>query len=138
MVLKGAQGPRPSGVVSCSMRISTGVAILLIGVVGVYGFFRAQSFIFGPTLIVEYPQPHQHVPQSFTLRGSAENSTYLSINDQRIYPDEKGFFARDLVLPAGYTIVKLYAHNRQKRERIIYLPIYIQPHGVNKNKEGSS
>ena len=102
--------------------------------------FRSQVFIFGPTLEVEFPRPHQHIPQVFTLRGSTQNTTYLSVNDRRIYPDENGFFERDLALPSGYTIVKLYAHNRQKRERIIYLPLYIQSYDTkqeNSDEEGS-
>ncbi|MCY4577012.1 MAG: hypothetical protein OXB96_01080 [Candidatus Kaiserbacteria bacterium] len=110
------------------MRVSTIVALLLILIVGAYTFLRAQPLLFGPTLTVLSPEPQQHVPHAFTLHGFTENSTYLSINDQRVYPDKKGFFKKDLVLPAGYTIVKLYAHNRQKREQIIHLPLYIQPY----------
>ena len=120
------------------MRVSTIVAILLIPIVGSYAFLRAQPFLFGPTLEVHFPEPQQHISHSFTLRGFTKNSTYLSINDQRIYPDKKGVFEKDLVLPAGYTIVKLYAHNRQKREQVIYLPLYIQPYDTsqkNNNKE---
>ena len=125
------------------MRVSTITALFLILIVGTYTFLRAQSFLFGPTLTVVFPKPHQYVPHTFTLRGLAENSTYISINDQRVYPDKKGHFEKDLVLPTGYTIVKLYAHNRQKREQIIHLPLYIQPYDTNQensiqknNKEG--
>lgn len=110
------------------MRIATIAALLLIIMVGTYAFFRGQSFLFGPTLVVLSPEPHRRMPHTFTLHGQVKNSTYLAINDQRIYPDKKGFFEKDLALAAGYTIVKLYAHNRQKREQIIYLPLYIQPH----------
>ena len=113
------------------MRVSTIAAFLVTLIVGIYAFFRAQSFLFGPTLEVVFPTPNQHITNAFTLQGFTENSTYLSINDQRIYPDEKGFFEKDLVFPAGYTIVKLYAHSRQKREQIIYLPLYIQPYDTN-------
>ncbi len=113
------------------MRVSTITAIALVIIVSTYAFFRAQPFLFGPTLEVLFPEPHQHLPHAFTLRGFTENSIYLSINDQRIYPDEKGFFEKDLVLPAGYTIVKLYAHNRQKHKRIIHLPLSIQPYDKN-------
>ena len=125
------------------MRISTVAALSIAVIVGTYAFLRAQSFLFGPTLEVLFPEPHQHLPHAFTLRGLTKNNTYLSINDQRIYPDKKGFFEKDLVLPAGYTIVKLYAHNRQKREQIIYLPLYIQPYDTiqengNKKSEKNS
>ena len=118
------------------MRVSTIAAIILTLIVGIYTFFRAQSFLFGPELEVLFPEPYQHVPHTLTLRGFTKNSTYLSINDQRTYPDEKGFFEKDLVLPVGYTIVKLYAHSRQKRERIINLPLYIQSHDT--SQENSS
>lgn len=125
------------------MRISTGVSLVIVLIVSTYAFFRAQSFLFGPTLEVLSPKPHQHVQHAFTLHGFTKNSTYLSINDQRIYPDKKGFFEKDLVLAKGYTIVTLYAHNRQKREQIIYLPLYIQPHdsiqeiNIKKDEEGA-
>ena len=99
--------------------------LLVIGVF-VYAFFRSQVFLFGPMLEVEYPKPHEKVPQVFTLVGHVSNITYLSVNDRRIFPDENGLFEQDLALPAGYTIVELYAHNRQKRERIIHLPLYVQ------------
>ena len=121
------------------MRVSTIAALLLILIVGGYAFLRAQPFLFGPTLEVHFPQPHQHLPHTFTLHGTVKNSTYLSINDQRIYPDEQGSFAKDLALPAGYTIVKVYAHNRQKREQVIYLPLYIQSYDTTqKNSEEES
>lgn len=112
------------------MRAGTIFSFFLVLVVFVYAFFRAQSFLFGPTLTVLFPASYERVSQEFTLRGFTENATYLSINDRRIYPDEEGFFEKDLILPAGYTIVKLYAYNRQKRERIIYLPLYIQPYAT--------
>ena len=118
------------------MRAGTFISLLLIVGIAVYAFFRAQSFLFGPTLTVLFPVPYQYVPQEFTLRGLAENTTYLSINDRRIYPDKDGLFEKHLVLPTGYTIVKLYAHNRQKRERVIYLPLYIQQHDT-KEKDGT-
>ena len=112
------------------MRANTIISLFLVFGVVVYAFFRAQSFLFGPIITILFPAPHQHVSQEFTLRGFTENTTYLSINDRRIYPDGEGFFEKDLVLPSGYTIVKLYAHNRQKREQIIYLPLYIQPYAI--------
>ena len=120
------------------MHVRIIISLFLVFSVGVYAFFRAQSFLFGPDLTILSPIPYQYVSQEFTLKGFAENTAYLSINDRRMYPDEDGFFEKNLVLPTGYTIVKLYARNRQKRERIIYLPLYIQSYDTDKknnNKE---
>lgn len=101
---------------------------ILISIVLIYTFFRSQVFIFGPVLEVQFPEPHQKVSSVFTIKGTAHNVTFLSVNDQRVYPEKNGSFEKDLALPTGYTIVKLYAHDRQKRERVIHFPLYIQPY----------
>lgn len=108
------------------MRASISIAVLLVLLVSVYTFFRAGSFIFGPEIVVFSPVEHQISSPMLTITGTVAHATYFSINDRRVWPDKDGFFEETLVLSTGYTIVKLYAHNRQRRERIIFLPLYIQ------------
>ena len=110
------------------MRIAAIGTYILFAVVIAYGLFRSQTILFGPQLTILAPEPHSSVPQIFTVEAVTKNATYLTINDQRVYPDRNGYFEQDLLLPTGYTIVKVYAKNRQNREKIIHLPLYITHH----------
>ena len=110
------------------MRALTIVSIILIIITVGYALLRSESVILGPAVIIEYPEANERVAQVFSVRGVVDDASYLTLNDRRIYPDRDGVFEEELVLPTGYTIVKVYARNRQKRETIIYLPLYIQPY----------
>ena len=120
------------------MRALTIVSIILIIITVGYALLRSESFILGPTIIIEYPTTGEHVSQVFSVRGTVEDVSYLTLNDQRIYPDRAGIFEEDLVLPVGYTVIEVYARNRQKRETIIHLPLYIQPYDNKEKQRGGN
>ena len=119
------------------MRLIIIASLILIGITVGYGLLRSEAALFGPEIIIEYPSAYEHIPQIFTVRGQVKGATFLTLNDRRIYPNRDGIFEEDLVLPTGYTIVEIYARNRQSRETIIHLPLYIQPHD-NKEEHGET
>ena len=106
--------------------------VLVVGTI-IYGTLRAQSFFFGPTVTILHPAPHAEIAQVSTLQGEVEGAAYLSVNDQRVYPNQQGVFTAELLLPAGYTVVTVYARNRRDRETIIYLPLYISTYEKSKH-----
>ena len=117
------------------MRVLTIVSIILVVITVGYALFRSQNVILGPAVVVEYPAAHERVPQVFTLRGNAQDVSFLTLNDRRIYPDRDGVFEEELVMPVGYTIVEIHARNRQQRETTIHLPLYIQPYDTKKHSK---
>ena len=119
------------------MRLIIIASLILVGITVGYGLLRSEAALFGPAIVIEYPAPYEHIPQVFAVRGQVEGATFLTLNDRRIYPNRDGIFEEDLVLPTGYTIVEIYARNRQSRETIIYLPLYIQPYD-NKEEHGET
>ena len=101
--------------------------IIIIGTIG-YILFRSQVFLFGPTLIVHSPLPHSTIQQLTIVDGITENAVFLTINDQRVFPDRNGLFREEVLLPVGYTIVEVYARSRQGKEKVVRLPLYVEPH----------
>ena len=118
------------------MRIHTVLVCVLIVGAAVYGTVQARFSIFGPAVTILEPAPFDILPQSFTLRGTAGNAVYLTVNDRRIFPNRSGMFETDLLMPGGYTIVEVYAHSRQKRKTVIHLPLYIKHYDDKKENNG--
>ncbi len=113
------------------MRLHIVLALLLVIGTAAYGISRAQTTLFGPELAIYSPKPNAVVPQIFTLQGFAEHAVYLTVNDQRIFPNPDGFFEKKMLLPVGDSIVEVYAESRQKRETIIHLPLTITAYDIN-------
>jgi len=85
------------------------VALLIIG----YGLFEARRLIEGPDIRIEYPADGSATSsQTVTVGGTANNISFLTINDSPAYTDESGKFVYRFAPPAGYTVVTVAATDR--------------------------
>jgi hypothetical protein len=70
-----------------------------------YGLFEARRLIEGPRITIETPQDGSATSTTaVVLSGTAENISFLTINDAPAYTDESGHFSLTLSPPAGYTV----------------------------------
>jgi hypothetical protein len=88
------------------------IAFAILMVVG-YGVFEARRLIAGPTIVILSPLDGSATSSSpVVLSGIAENISFLTINDQAAFTDERGYFKHVLSPPPGYAIFTVTATDR--------------------------
>src|SRR3989344_3121382 len=89
------------------------VIVLVVLAVVLYGLFEARRLIEGPYINIEYPADGSATSTTLvTVVGTAENISFLTINDAPSYTDEAGEFVYRFSPPAGYTTVTVAATDR--------------------------
>ena len=88
------------------------IGVVLAVLLG-YGVFEARRIIEGPTIIITSPVSGSATSTTALLiSGTAENISFLTINDKPAYTDEAGNFALTISPPPGYTVVTVAAKDR--------------------------
>src|SRR4051812_34912761 len=91
---------------------------------GLYSLFQARSLILGPELRIDSPKEDTTIPAGVTtIKGTAKNISFLSLDDRRIYTDIEGHFAEELVMQPGINIIKLGAKDRFGREKVLLVRV---------------
>lgn len=87
--------------------------VFIVLVVLSYGLFEARKLIEGPDITIVSPANGSATSTALvTIVGSAQNISFLTINDGPSYTDEKGQFVYRYSPPAGYTVVTVAAVDR--------------------------
>ena len=97
------------------------IAIILIILFG-YTFFEIRKVIYGPRITVFTPENGSMATSSYVLiSGNAQNIKDISLNDRKIFIDEKGNFYEDALLSYGYNVLVLKASDKfgKQTEKII-------------------
>lgn len=85
------------------------LAVLVVG----YGLFEARRLLEGPDITILAPAADSATSTSaVTIVGTAQNISFLTINDAPSYTDEAGKFVYRFSPPAGYTVVTVAATDR--------------------------
>ncbi len=93
--------------------VAIGAMSLIIG----YGAFRAKDFVRGPELAVLSPFDGQLVRSSVVeIEGTAQNISFLTLNDGKIFTDESGKFKERILLSRGYNVMTVEAKDRFGRK----------------------
>lgn len=95
--------------------------IILIG----YVLFQSKNLIEGPVLSIVSPQNGETFSNPLiTVEGNAKNIRSITLDDRPISVDNKGHFAEKLLLPSGYSIIKLEVEDRFGKTREKFLHVY--------------
>jgi hypothetical protein len=85
------------------------VGLALVG----YGLFEARRLIEGPQITIDSPSPGSATSSAqVVIVGTAQNISFLTINDSPAYTDEEGHFRAVLSPPPGYTTLVVAAVDR--------------------------
>lgn len=85
---------------------------LALAIVG-YGLFEARRLIEGPDIAIQSPADGSATSSPLvTVVGTAQNISFLTINDAPSYTDEEGRFVYRFSPPPGYTVVTVGAVDR--------------------------
>jgi hypothetical protein len=100
---------KPSKVLTIKILLSVIIFLLILG----YGLFQARNIIIGPELTILTPKNGDNVTNPLvTVTGVATNITRISLDDRQIFVDNKGNFSEKLLVPSGYTIIKVAAQDK--------------------------
>ena len=90
-----------------------------------YGIFNARSLITGPTIEIFSPVTETETNEKvITIRGKAENMSFISMNEKPIFVDGGGLFEEKLLLSPGSNIIEIKAKDRFKKEVSKVIKIY--------------
>ncbi len=88
------------------------IAVAIVLLLG-YGLFEARKLIAGPEITITSPKDGSATSSPLvTIEGTAQNISFLTINDAPAYTDAAGHFTLTLSPPAGYTIFTVAAVDR--------------------------
>jgi len=97
------------------------ISILLLFLLG-YTFYEIQKIVYGPKITIFSPKNGSTLSDSLTeVSGVAQNIKEISLNDRKIFIDEKGNFKEEMLLSPGYNAFTLKATDKfgRKTEKII-------------------
>ena len=87
--------------------------VFIVLVVISYGLFEARKLLEGPDITIVSPRDGSATSTTaVTVVGTAQNISFLTINDAPSYTDEAGKFVYRFSPPAGYTVVTVAATDR--------------------------
>lgn len=83
----------------------------------VYVLFQARNIILGPRIAILSPEAESTVPVGvMVVSGTAQNISFLALDDRQIYTDTAGRWSEKLIAAPGINIIKLTARDRFGRE----------------------
>jgi len=102
------------------------IASIILVFIG-YAVFQARFLLTGPTVTFVDPPGTIQTQRQITLKGTAQNIVYISLNGRQIYTDKTGYFKEDLILENGYTIATVsvrdrYGRTRSYTQNFVYTP----------------
>jgi len=109
------------------------IKLLKIGIISLcvffvlgYSFYEVQKIVRGPEITFTSPINGSMVSESLiSVAGNAKNTINISLNDRKIYVDEKGNFSEQILLSYGYNLLSVKAEDKfgrkiEKTLEIIY------------------
>lgn len=89
------------------------LVVLAVLIILGYGAFEARRLVEGPEITIVSPQDGTATSSSLVLiAGTAQNISFLTINDAPAYTDQQGNFVENFSPATGYTVVTVAAVDR--------------------------
>ena len=88
----------------------------LVIIVLAYALFNARLLLAGPVITIKSPENGLSFDTPFIeIIGEARNTSFISMNGNTVYINEKNQFNEKLLLPPGTSIIKIDARDRFER-----------------------
>lgn len=94
------------------------VALIAVGV-GTYIAWQVQSFLRVPFLSLSEPAQAIVQGSNVTVRGTAEPTSHVTVNEEAVLLNGEGMFETSLSLHPGINVMQVVAENAAGRQRII-------------------
>ena len=96
--------------------IRSGLITAFVITIAIFTYTKTINFRGGPIITISTPQTGATLADSLvTIEGNVKNAIAVYINDGKIFTNEAGDFKEKLIVPEGYTIMKVSAEDRFHR-----------------------
>jgi len=101
-------------------RLQLGVILIILIIFFGYLFKQYQSLITGPSLTIFSPQENLVVEKgTIIVSGKTDSEVKVLINNQEIYPNQKGEFSQEISLVKGINQIVISAENQKGKRKTI-------------------
>lgn len=91
--------------------------LVIVIAIGSYFVYQGYDFIRGPLIYIEKPENGTSFEDPLVeIEGSAQNISFLYLNDNQIYTSPEGDFKQKLILLPGYNIITVSAIDKFNRQ----------------------
>lgn len=95
------------------------ISSIAVFIIIVYAIFNSRLLLSGPNIDIYEPLDGSVFEEKITsIRGRAQNISFISLNGFPIFVDEEGNFKEKLLLSSGTSIIEFYARDKFGRETI--------------------
>ena len=109
-------------------RIKWGLVLILLLLFFGYLFRQYQFLIGGPSLVIFEPGENAVVHQDrIVIKGKTDVDAKVFINNEEIYPSEKGEFSQEILLSEGTNQVTIFAENQTEKKTTVVRKITFDP-----------
>lgn len=100
------------------------LAFVFLALFTIYTGFETIKYLSGPSLEIVSPKDFETtIEPSINIRGVVKRAAYITINGKQIFADTNGEFGNELLLPPGYSIIRILVKDRFGKE--IYRDIHV-------------
>ena len=102
--------------------------VIVVGIITIYSFYQIYGFAKGPVLSITYPSSGMTMKKSLIeIRGFVKNASFITMNDNQIFINEKGKFSEKLLLLEGYNVIEVEVKDRFERIKSEKLELVYKP-----------
>jgi len=88
------------------------IVVIITGIIG-YSFFQSRNLIKGPQIILKNPETGTTLAHPLVaIEGTAQNISFITLNDRQIFVDNDGNFKEELLLSPGYNMWEIEAKDK--------------------------
>ena len=120
----------PRSFIITPKRTITGLIILLVLFTVFYIYYQVNSFVSPPKLTLETPAENMKIrSNSITVRGKTDSEATLSINGQKIFVNDDGYFNERVTLKEGINVLNISATGFSGKTEMLTREIVVEPKG---------
>ena len=102
--------------------VAAGVVLAALFLFYVYG--RVHDAFAGPDIIVTSPRAGERAEERIVVSGTAPRAVAVEINGKNVPLDTEKNFSSVLLLPEGYTIIRIKVRDRFGKEKEATIPLF--------------
>jgi hypothetical protein len=104
--------------------IKWGFVVFAVIALLAYGLFQSKKLIEGPQITIYEPQDGATLTENLvTIKGVAKNIAYIKLDDSPIFVDNNGLFSEQLLVPVGYSAIKISAQDKFGKTEVRFIHV---------------
>jgi cytoskeletal protein RodZ len=102
--------------------LAGGILTLLIG----FLFFQTRAVLFAPSIAITSPKEGSTVSKEVLVKGKTDNSATITVNNDPVFVNNNGEFAKKIALFPGQSKIIIKAKNRLGKESTLIRSVRVE------------